>query len=110
MDDGTAAIGSIDPLGTGVSLSDTNYAFASASTILMILAMAFFTMGVMDYYSATEIEDKEQDREMLKMGNHSKDALIGGPRGIEDSMPYNGALDTENLVSRPPQPGPGERA
>lgn len=54
----------------GTMLSENNYAFASASTILMILAMAFFAMGVMDYYSATEIEDKEFDREMAKLGNN----------------------------------------
>ena len=51
-------------------LSENSYAFASASTILMILAMAFFAMGVMDYYSATEIEDKEFDREMAKLGDN----------------------------------------
>jgi hypothetical protein len=31
---------------------------ATASTLLMILAIAFFSMGVMDYYSATYIEDE----------------------------------------------------
>lgn len=66
-------------------------------------------MGVMDYYSATEIEDKEFDREMAKLGNN-KQALIGDSNGVEDSLPYTGARDAETMVSRPPVPGPGERA
>ena len=66
-------------------------------------------MGVMDYYSATEIEDKEFDREMAKLGNN-KQALIGDSNGVEDSLPYTGANDVEGMVRRPPGPAPGERA
>ena len=85
---------------------------ATASTLLMILAIAFFSMGVMDYYSATQIEDKEFENEMKKMGNH-KQSLIGGGNGVEDSLPdgsYNGAGDPENNSNRQAMPAPGERA
>jgi hypothetical protein len=53
----------------------------------MVLALAFLTMGAMDYYANDKIEDKEYENEMRKRG---KEGLLGygdGPNNIEDSMP-----------------------
>jgi len=35
----------------------------------MVLALAFLTMGAMDYYANDKVEDKEFDREMRKGNN-----------------------------------------
>ena len=60
----------------------------------MVLALAFLTMGAMDYYANEKTEDKEFARTM----KNSKQSLIGDNNGVEDSMPEG--LQTPN----PPQP------
>jgi len=54
-------------LGNGSqTIEDANASFGAISAILMVLALAFLTMGAMDYYANDSVEDKEYDREMRK--------------------------------------------
>lgn len=47
-------------------MEDANASFGALSAILMVLALAFLTMGAMDYYANDQVEDKEYEAEMRK--------------------------------------------
>lgn len=45
-------------------IDDVQNSFGAISAILMVLALAFLTMGAMDYYANEKTEDKEFARSM----------------------------------------------
>lgn len=57
----------------------------------MVLVLAFLTMGAMDYYAS---EKTDEEIEFARTMKNTKQGLIGGRNGIEDSLPEH----------TPPQP------
>ena len=91
-------------------MEDANASFGALSAILMVLALAFLTMGAMDYYANDMVEDKEYEAEMRK---RSKMGLLGtdnGDQHIEDSCPVDyeniSLPDDENISSAWPRRAP----
>jgi len=86
----------------------------------MVLALAFLTMGAMDYYANDKVEDKEYEREMAKRS--TKEGLLGyghpGANNIEDSLPEYQAVEMpeatmgnqQPLIPNHNAPAPGDRA
>jgi hypothetical protein len=78
----------------------------------MVLALAFLTMGAMDYYANYQVEDKEYEAEMRKA---SKQGLLNEgdmPINIdEECVPsgnYGELNDDENIVGAWPNRVPGD--
>lgn len=78
-------MGGETPMIGGLGTADEATAqFGAITAILMVLVLAFLTMGAMDYY-ATEKTDEEI--EFARTMKNTKQGLIGGRNGIEDSLP-----------------------
>lgn len=73
----------------------------------MVLALAFLTMGAMDYYANDQVEDKEYEAEMRKA---NKQGLLGyEDPNLHDSLPdYDCLPDDENISGAWPRRAPGD--
>ena len=67
----------------------------AASAILTVLAFAFLAMGIMDYYSSDQVDDKEFAAEMRKLGGNKQSLITGAEDSLPESMRNNGNRDPE---------------